>query len=138
MCDDDQSLRRPALGPRALALLRASGAGSRHPSDGTPVGVSVKRTRRTTLLHELGFRPEHEDAFRAVSQEGHIAGRIAAEHRDMYLAYTDAGEKWAEVSGRFRRRSTEREEFPAIGDWVVLRPRPGDDWATIDEILPRT
>jgi ribosome biogenesis GTPase len=30
-----------------------------------------------------------------------------------------------------------RGALPAVGDWVTLRPRPGDDRATIHDVLPR-
>ena len=88
------------------------------------------------MLDALGWTAEHADAFLAYSED-HIEGRIGVEHRDMYLAYTGPGESWCEVSGRLRHHAQDRGDLPAVGDWVALKPRPGESWATIDAILPR-
>jgi ribosome biogenesis GTPase len=84
----------------------------------------------------LGWSAHDEDAFRPFASE-HLPGRIAVERRDMYLAYTATGEMWAQVAGRLRHQANDRGDMPAVGDFVALTPRPGDDWATIDAILPR-
>jgi ribosome biogenesis GTPase len=36
-----------------------------------------------------------------------------------------------------RHDAVDRSELPAVGDWVVLAPRPGENWATIHGVLPR-
>jgi len=41
------------------------------------------------------------------------------------------------VSGRFRFKACVRENFPAVGDWVALRPLPGENRAIIEAVLPR-
>jgi ribosome biogenesis GTPase len=89
-----------------------------------------------TNLHVLGWNSELAEAFRP-HEERSVPGRIAVEHRGMYAVYTDAGEMWAEIAGKMRHDAGDRSDFPAVGDWVVLQPRPGDDWATITAILPR-
>jgi ribosome biogenesis GTPase len=65
-----------------------------------------------------------------------MAGRIAVENRDIWLAYTPLGEMWCEMRGRLRHDAVGREDLPAVGDWVVLRHRE-QDRATIEAILPR-
>jgi ribosome biogenesis GTPase len=55
----------------------------------------------------------------------------------MYVAYTAFGELWCEVAGRLRHAADGRGAMPAVGDWVALTPRPGDDRATINAVLPR-
>lgn len=87
-------------------------------------------------LHALGWTPHEDDTFRTFAAD-HVPGRIALESHDLYLTYTPDGERYARVSGRFRHTATERADMPAVGDWVALVPRPGDDSATIDAILPR-
>ena len=47
------------------------------------------------------------------------------------------GKLRAEVSGRFRFKACSRESFPAVGDWVALRPLPGENRAIIEAVLPR-
>ena len=41
------------------------------------------------------------------------------------------------MSGRFRHEASGPEDFPAVGDWIVVSPRPGGDRATIHAVLPR-
>jgi ribosome biogenesis GTPase len=88
-------------------------------------------------LQSFGWTSELEDAFRPHAENGMVPGRISVEHRGMYGVYTAAGDMWAEVTGRMRHDATDRSELPAVGDWVALVPRPGDDWASIHEVLPR-
>jgi ribosome biogenesis GTPase / thiamine phosphate phosphatase len=89
-------------------------------------------------LDRLGWRGGPE-VLEALSARGESVGRVAIEHRGGYLLYTEAGEVTAEVSGRFRHeaRLGTTPGLPAVGDWVAIRPRPGEDRATIRAILPR-
>jgi ribosome biogenesis GTPase / thiamine phosphate phosphatase len=88
-------------------------------------------------LVALGWTAHEEDAFRPFVQ-GHIAGRITQENRDLYLVATDRGELWCPPAGKLRHAASDRIGMPAVGDWVAVKPTPGhDDWATIDAILER-
>lgn len=63
-------------------------------------------------------------------------GRIIAEHKERYLVGTATGEVEAEITGNMRFTATNREDFPAVGDWVsLISYDPG--FALINEILPR-
>jgi ribosome biogenesis GTPase len=64
-------------------------------------------------------------------------GRVAVEHKDTYILYTEFGEVSAQVTGKMRHRSTERADLPAVGDWVIVSIRGEENRATIQEILPR-
>ena len=87
----------------------------------------------TTLL-ELGWTPELQDAFH---EEALIPGRVAVESHGLYGVYTQAGDMWAEITGRMRHDTSQRSELPAVGDWVALQPRPGANEALIRHVLPR-
>jgi len=43
----------------------------------------------------------------------------------------------AQVSGRFRHEAKSRCDLPAVGDWVIVQPHPGDAACTIHAVLPR-
>ncbi len=88
-------------------------------------------------LNSLGWNDELTAAFRPHIEQGYIAGRIAVEHRGTYVAYTEHGERWSEISGRMRHEADGRGALPAVGDWTALEPRPGNDWASIHAVLPR-
>src|SRR3954454_1029641 len=83
-------------------------------------------------LDRLGWRGGTE-VLEALSARGEAVGRVAVEHRGGYLVYSEAGEVLAEVSGRIRHeaRLGGTAGLPAVGDWVAIRPRPGEDRATI-------
>jgi ribosome biogenesis GTPase len=89
-------------------------------------------------LRELGWR---EDATLdpAGVAPGERLGRVAVVHRSVCAVATEEGEVLAEVAGRLRHdaRLDPALAAPAVGDWVVLRPRPGEGRALIGAILPR-
>jgi ribosome biogenesis GTPase len=55
----------------------------------------------------------------------------------VYKLYTEAQEVLAEISGKFRFEVLEQEEYPAVGDWVVISLRAEEKRATIHKVLPR-
>jgi ribosome biogenesis GTPase len=85
----------------------------------------------------LGFTPYFEKAFEAYRLEGYQVGRVALEHKHIYRVYTEAGEVMAEVAGKLRHLAFTREDYPAVGDWVVMKVRTEERKATIYGILPR-
>jgi ribosome biogenesis GTPase / thiamine phosphate phosphatase len=88
-------------------------------------------------LEKFGWTSFFEGAFSAHAQPGRVAARVAAVHTDLCRLYTVEGEAWGEVSGRFRHEAMGPGDFPSVGDWVVVSPRPGGDRATIHAVLPR-
>jgi ribosome biogenesis GTPase len=91
---------------------------------------------------EAGLLPfGWDDAFERSAAElrsaGHRFGRVAVENREQYLVLTAAGDRPAEVSGRFMFTADSPADYPKVGDWVAL----SDDasWATaiIHAVLPR-
>jgi ribosome biogenesis GTPase len=87
-------------------------------------------------LEDLGWNARWQQAFVSHAAEGLTPGRIAAEHRDVYVVYTAKGECRATVAGRLRHHSEGLAEFPAVGDWVAL-DASGDGSAVIRAVLPR-
>ncbi|MGQ4649969.1 ribosome small subunit-dependent GTPase A [Lyngbya aestuarii] len=69
--------------------------------------------------------------------EGYTFGRVALEHKNTYILYTEQGELPAEVTGKMRYRASLRQDFPAVGDWVVIHIRETEKRATIHAVLPR-
>ena len=87
-------------------------------------------------MYRLGWKDDLDVAFEPYEKQGFTAGRIAVEHRAAYVAYTAAGEVWAEPAGRMLHTATDRGELPAVGDWVAVRVRPNET-ATVQAVLPR-
>jgi ribosome biogenesis GTPase / thiamine phosphate phosphatase len=66
-----------------------------------------------------------------------ILGRVALEHKHLYRVWTDHGDLLCEVSGKFSFEAVSRQDYPAVGDWVMLKPRVEERKGTIYGILPR-
>jgi ribosome biogenesis GTPase len=92
---------------------------------------------QSEALKTYGWDAHCESGFTSVWKEGLEPGRVLEESRQRFRVYTACGEIGAEVSGRFRFRAGARENFPAVGDWVVLRRLPAEDRAIIEAVLPR-
>ena len=88
-------------------------------------------------LESIGWNSFFEEHFQPYRADGFSVGRVAVEHKERYELYSEAGELWAEVTGKFRFGAESREEFPAVGDWVVIHAIPEERFATIHAVLPR-
>lgn len=71
------------------------------------------------------------------AEENLVIGRVALEHKRMYRVWTEEGELLCEVSGKLSFHALAREDFPAVGDWVAVKPRMDEGKGTIVKVLPR-
>ncbi len=71
------------------------------------------------------------------------AARVIQEHKEAYFVHSAAGNIWAEISGKMRHAGAVRADFPAVGDWVMLRglehlqEKSAEGPVQIHRILPR-
>jgi ribosome biogenesis GTPase / thiamine phosphate phosphatase len=89
------------------------------------------------VLNELGWTDSHTTDFEPHAAEGYLPARLAAQHRGVYILFTELGELRAETSGRLEHEATGPGEMPAVGDWVAVSARPEEGAATIHAVLPR-
>lgn len=88
-------------------------------------------------LENLGWNTFYSEAFESYKSGNYIVGRVALEHKNSYRIYTEHGDLLAEISGKMNFQASGREDYPAVGDWVVVQPRVEEGRATIHGILPR-
>jgi len=88
-------------------------------------------------LTQIGYNDKVKEAFEKVGKANQIIGRISLEHKRMYRVWTVSGELLCEVSGKLAYDAQSREEYPAVGDWVIVSPRVKEGKGTITNILPR-
>lgn len=88
-------------------------------------------------LEEMGWNPHFAEHFAPYAEQGYSVGRITLEHKRIYRVISEHGELLGEVTGKLRYEATGREDFPAVGDWVVISPREQEKKATIHAVLPR-
>jgi ribosome biogenesis GTPase len=85
-------------------------------------------------LKDLGWDDEWARAFEPFAAEGLVPARVAIEFNYLYRLFAAAGELQAQHAGRLRHESA---HLSSVGDWVAVRPTPGEATATIEAILPR-
>lgn len=88
-------------------------------------------------LVAYGWNNTLAEQFAPYAADGLIPGRVVREHTHIYRVYTSEGDLLARVTGRFRHEARGRQNFPAVGDWVALRPATTSGDAQIHALLPR-
>jgi ribosome biogenesis GTPase / thiamine phosphate phosphatase len=87
-------------------------------------------------LEDFGYYNKTEEFLAENNPDGLEFGRVIAEHKERFAVITVKGEYEAEITGHLRFTAGNREDFPAVGDWVALTTyEPG--FALIHKILPR-
>ncbi len=90
-----------------------------------------------STLQELGWNSSFSEHFDSLEMPGTVPARVISERRNSYQVYSQYGELSAEMSGKMRYQATTEDEYPGIGDWVVIRPQINESRAVIHSILPR-
>jgi ribosome biogenesis GTPase len=89
-------------------------------------------------LAELGWQEVLARAFAPHGAAGLEPARVVCElRRNFYAVHTADGEVLGECGGGFFHVAKKAEQFPAVGDWVAVRRRPGEPRADIHAVLPR-
>jgi len=88
-------------------------------------------------IQELGWNKGFQESFENINDEFKV-GRVAIEYKNMYKLFTSDGEILATVSGKLNHSAQRREDYPAVGDWVIIdRTSRSEGNAVIYGILPR-
>jgi ribosome biogenesis GTPase / thiamine phosphate phosphatase len=66
-----------------------------------------------------------------------VPARVVEELIGFHRVRAAQGEYLAEIAGKVRYQAEERDDLPAVGDWVAITPRPDEGRARIECILPR-
>lgn len=88
-------------------------------------------------LNKLGWTEYLQSGLGEYSKIGYIPGRVVAAYMHIFKVITELGELTAEISGKLRFEASNTEDYPVIGDWVVINPRQEEMAGTIHGILPR-
>ncbi len=88
-------------------------------------------------LENLGWNDHFQRAFAGMEAEGYAPARVMLQERELYSVCGAEGEYAAEVAGRFRHQALGPQDYPAVGDWVAVRPPQGTGRAAVHSVLPR-
>lgn len=85
-------------------------------------------------LYKLGLNQELEKEFN--NYEGYSLARVSVQYRNIYKIETNSGEMLATVCGKLKYELDNKEDYPAVGDWVVFKSEDNSN-AIIYKILKR-
>jgi len=84
----------------------------------------------------LGYNEYFESHRKILGLEEFSVARVVAEHKGAYKIKNENGEYFAKLTGKKVFDAKSREDYPAVGDWVVIKEQD-KEWAIIKAILPR-
>jgi ribosome biogenesis GTPase / thiamine phosphate phosphatase len=87
-------------------------------------------------LESLGWDDFFSGAFKTLDIPDIVPGRVVKIEKELCWVLTANGEYTAQLSGKFRHEAR-GSDYPAIGDWLAVRPLPGEPKAVIHAVLPR-
>ncbi|MCK5106018.1 MAG: ribosome small subunit-dependent GTPase A [Elusimicrobiales bacterium] len=87
-------------------------------------------------LEDLGYSDFFRNKKESDSNDSLIPARIIAEHKGEYILKNEVSEFSAKITGKMMFTASSREEYPAVGDWVLINII-NKSQAVIYEILPR-
>src|SRR4051812_19443938 len=99
--------------------------------------LSVSSSLHSMTLSFLGWDDFFSHHFSPFSCDGLVPARVVAEHKHGFDVFSTAGALSAECTGKLLHAAATRADLPAVGDWVAVRPRPGETHADIHAVLPR-
>jgi ribosome biogenesis GTPase / thiamine phosphate phosphatase len=85
-------------------------------------------------LKDLGWDDDWSQAFAPLAADRLVPGRVAIEFNYIYRVFAESGELQVQHAGRLRHQA---DSLSAVGDWVAVKPTPGEAAGTIEAILPR-
>lgn len=95
-------------------------------------------TLDTDFLSSQGWDPFFEKACKDPFLSALTPARVIGEERELYRLQWRRDETcWGAVTGKLQYRAQSREDFPAVGDWVLVDVPPGSERAVIHAVCPR-
>jgi len=90
-----------------------------------------------TGLEDLGWNAFFQKHYQVSKIPGSLPARVISESRGVFQVYCQYGELTTKISGRLRYLAEDENTYPAVGDWVVVRPLVKEHQGIIHAILPR-
>jgi ribosome biogenesis GTPase / thiamine phosphate phosphatase len=98
---------------------------------------AVETQENTVHLEDLGWNSFFESHFVEVNKGPLVPARVTEVLKGFHRVRCERGEYLAEVAGKIHYAAEARDDYPAVGDWVAIAPRPREGRARIECILPR-
>ena len=96
----------------------------------------MDKTIKKLKLKDIGYSDFFEDNRKSTVDNTLTPARIISEHKELYVLRNETSELSAKITGKMMFTALSREDYPAVGDWVLITILDKKQ-AIIREILPR-
>jgi len=87
-------------------------------------------------LEDLGFGEFFKAKINKSDFRDFLLARVVAEHKGLYRVKNPSEEFLAKITGKQIFEAVNREDYPAVGDWVLIT-KLDNEQAVIEKVLPR-
>ncbi|MEW6034741.1 MAG: ribosome small subunit-dependent GTPase A [Chloroflexota bacterium] len=101
------------------------------------MNINANEYSQPTSLEDLGWNSFFQKQYQILKIPGSVPARVISESRGSFQIYCQHGELSAKISGRMRYRAGGEKQYPAVGDWVVIKPLLSEQKGVIHAVLPR-
>jgi ribosome biogenesis GTPase len=88
-------------------------------------------------LEDFGWNEFFEEHFKILNIPETIPARVISEDKSGFQVYCREGELTAKISGKMHYEAGKEKPYPAVGDWVALKPLIDERKGIIQAVLPR-
>lgn len=88
-------------------------------------------------LEDLGWNPFFAAQLSNFDDPSLVPARVTEESKGFDRVRSEHGEYLGELAGKLRHHTPDPAALPAVGDWVLVSPRPGEGRARIERVLGR-
>jgi len=89
------------------------------------------------ILTDLGWDTFFQKHFEKLKLPGLVPARVISESKGSYQLLSQYGELTARISGKMRYHAGAGNQFPSVGDWVIIKPLVNEQKGIIHCVLPR-
>jgi ribosome biogenesis GTPase / thiamine phosphate phosphatase len=88
-------------------------------------------------LENFGWSHFFQEHFQKLNIRDTMPARVISESKNSFQVYGEHGILTAIIAGKMRYQSEVENTYPAVGDWVAIKPLSGEKKAIIYAVLPR-
>lgn len=88
-------------------------------------------------LEDLGWNQFFASQLSSSEDPSLIPARVTEESKGFHGVRSEHGEYLGELAGKLRHHTAEPAALPAVGDWVLISPRPSEGRARIERVVAR-
>lgn len=81
----------------------------------------MKKDIREINLEDIGYSEFFDNNRKNNGSNEFSPARIIAEHKELYILRNEKFELSAKITGKMIFTASSREDYPAVGDWVLIR-----------------